>query len=272
MDRIFAVDPDDSASIIHTPASKALHDLPQLRSCIGQLCEEVWPAASRTVDAIQKWTHTDDGNGINARSLQPTVAEDQDPSHTGWNLANSTPDPLYTFLTHHPRRAAQFAESMSFFHAQPGFELSHLTSGFDWAAKVGPGGLVVDIGGNQGEVSFAIAKSHPEIRFIVQDLEGAIDSRNSEPVLPATAKDEREKAPAHPNVTFMVHDFFSPQPVKGADVYLLRWILHNWPDAYAIQILQNLIPALKSGARILIMEHLMPEPGALGRYAERQAR
>jgi chemotaxis methyl-accepting protein methylase len=44
---------------------------------------------------------------------------------------------------------------------------------------------------------------------------------------------------------FKPHGFFTEQPVKNADVYFLRSILHNWSDKYAIEILTNLIPALK---------------------------
>jgi O-methyltransferase domain len=223
------------------------------------------------VDAIQKWSHK--GNGVTVNSIEVRgelqgLMEDEEPSHTGWNLANGTEEHLYSFLNHDKRRGKQFAESMSFFHAQPGFEFEHLTRVFDWEGKVGQGGLVVDIGGNQGEVSLAVARANPGMRFVVQDLEAAIKSRETQGL--QGSKNDLEKP--LPDVQFMVHDFFEPQPVKGADLYLLRWILHNWPDAYAVKIIQNLISALKRGARILVVEHVMPEPRVLGRYAERQAR
>jgi hypothetical protein len=50
----------------------------------------------------------------------------------------------------------------------------------------------------------------------------------------------------------MQHDFFTPQPVKDADIYLYRWIFHNWDDEKSISILRNLIPALKKGAMIQV--------------------
>lgn len=270
LDRVFEIDSNDPQFITHTPASKALHDSPGLRACIGQLCEELWPAASRTVDAMEKWTQrnggsykrsvTDDHNDEAAAST-----EDEEPSHTGWSLANGTDEAFYNFLSHHERRGKQFADSMSFFHAQPGFEYGILAREFDWGSKVGHDGMVVDIGGNQGEVSFAVARLHPEIRFVVQDLESAIISREK-----YGSKDGLRDSAL--NVQFMVHDFFTEQPVKDADVYLLRWILHNWPDAYAVNIIRNLIPALKRGARILVVDRVMLEPGISRRYTERQAR
>ncbi|KAJ5667571.1 O-methyltransferase [Penicillium longicatenatum] len=39
---------------------------------------------------------------------------------------------------------------------------------------------------------------------------------------------------------FMVHDSFTPIPVRDADVYWLRYILHDWDDASCIEILSNL--------------------------------
>jgi hypothetical protein len=44
-------------------------------------------------------------------------------------------------------------------------------------------------------------------------------------------------------------------------VYFFRWILHNQSDKYAIKLLENLIPALKKGSKIVINDHCLPEPG-----------
>jgi hypothetical protein len=61
-------------------------------------------------------------------------------------------------------------------------------------------------------------------------------------------------------VEIVAHDFFTPQPVKNVDMYLFRWIFHDWSDKYSVLILQNLIPALKHGARIVIGEVCLPGP------------
>ena len=72
-------------------------------------------------------------------------------------------------------------------------------------------------------------------------------------------------------ISFMAHDFFTPQPIT-ADVYFFRFIFHDWPDKYGISILQNLVPALKPGARVLINEFCLPEPGMISAYKERVLR
>jgi hypothetical protein len=68
----------------------------------------------------------------------------------------------------------------------------------------------------------------------------------------------------------MKHDFFTPQVVKDADVYLYRWIFHNWGDDQSVEILRAAIPALKPGAKVLINDGCLPAPGT-GHWHEEKA-
>ena len=110
-------------------------------------------------------------------------------------------------------------------------------------------------------MSIRLASSFPKLHFIVQDLASTVDSAASS--LPPELSDR---------VEFMPHDFFTEQPVKGADLYLFRWIFHNWLDDYCIKILHSLIPALKKGAMIVINDNVLPEPGTMGLWQERRLR
>jgi len=94
---------------------------------------------------------------------------------------------------------------------------------------------------------------------IVQDLESVVASASVPPEL-----SER--------VSFMPHDFFTPQPVAGADVYFLRLILHNWSDTYCLRILSSLLPALKDGCKVIVEDNLMPDYGSKPLWKERKAR
>ena len=53
------------------------------------------------------------------------------------------------------------------------------------------------------------------------------------------------------------HNFFAPQPVKDADIFVVRFILHDWPDKYCYQILRRLREAAAPFTRLMIIEHLM---------------
>jgi 6-hydroxytryprostatin B O-methyltransferase len=68
---------------------------------------------------------------------------------------------------------------------------------------------------------------------------------------------------------FHAHDFFQPQPVSGAGVYLLRMILHDWPGEDAARILANLVPAMSNRSRILVMDIILPAPGSIPVSRER---
>ena len=125
---------------------------------------------------------------------------------------------------------------MSFYTTADEFSLRHLTEGYPWDSI---SGTVVDLGGSHGDAAFAMAAKYPDLRFIVQDLPSVIENAQRKQGI---------------NVDFMAHDFFTEQPVNGADVYYSRWTLHNWPDKYCVRILKALVPALKKGAKVLLVE------------------
>ena len=58
----------------------------------------------------------------------------------------------------------------------------------------------------------------------------------------------------------MAHDFFTPQPVKGARAYYLHGVIHDWADAEAGRILGHLRDAMTTGySKLLIHDHVLPE-------------
>ena len=117
------------------------------------------------------------------------------------------------------------------------------------------------MGGNQGYASFAIAEKFPNLKFIVQDTAGM---RTPETI--ATVPDHLRD-----RVSLTTHDFFTPQTVV-AELYFFRWIFHGFSEKYCVKILQALIPALKRGARVVINDGTLPEPGTVGYMEEKSMR
>ncbi|KAK7943968.1 uncharacterized protein PG986_013081 [Apiospora aurea] len=113
---------------------------------------------------------------------------------------------------------------------------------YDWASA--GKASVVDIGGSAGHDAFALAQKFPDLTITVQDLPQVRSS--FEASRPAAVADR---------VSFSAHSFFEPQPVQ-ADIYLIKLILHDWPDAECLKILRGLIPALRPGAKVIILEYL----------------
>ena len=183
-----------------------------------------------------------------------------EPNETAFNLAFNTSRPFYLELEPTPERARRFGGAMRWMSQGGRFSNDHLIRGYDWAAFDHEGGMIVDVGGGHGAVSQALAVATQHVKFVVQDL-------------PVTAIQGRKLLPAalQERVSFMPHDFFEEQPVKGANVYFLRYILHNWSDKYALRILKALVPAMKSGSRIVVYEFL-PGDRATTMWADKQTR
>lgn len=138
------------------------------------------------------------------------------------------------------------------------YNASHVVNNYDWKS-LGPVQMV-DVGGGAGHVSMELAKHFPNLSVIVQDMEKMVEEANGN--IPGELEDR---------FRFMVHDMFVTQPVQ-ADVYLFRWVFHNWSDKYCALILKALIPALIPGARIIINETCMPEPGGISHWREKYLR
>lgn len=112
--------------------------------------------------------------------------------------------------------------------------------------------LLVDVGGAGGEDLLAFHKAQPSLpgRLMLQDLPTSIDSLDA-----ATF--------AQQGVEIMGHDFFTPQPVRGAKAYYLKVVLHDWPDAQCSEILTQLRSAMTTGySRILLDEIIVPDEKA----------
>ena len=116
------------------------------------------------------------------------------------------------------------------------------------------------MGGSNGHVSMAISKAYPRLNFVVQDRTAEITQWQDE--LP----DEFVG-----RIKYEYHDFFTIQQTK-ADVYFLRYIIHNWADIDAVEIVRGLTPALETGTRLIIMEYLGPCGRNMGEFEERTYR
>ena len=114
--------------------------------------------------------------------------------------------------------------------------------------------IFVDVGGAGGHQCVEFRAKYPDIpgRVILQDQPPVVEQ--AEGALPV-------------GIEAMAHDFFTPQPIKGARAYYMRTILHDWPDESAVKILENIRTAMDEKSIILIDDIVMkenrPEPRAV---------
>lgn len=122
------------------------------------------------------------------------------------------------------------------------------------------------MGGSTGTSAIELAKAFPHLSFVVQDLDANAESGRKAAALSLPTD-------VVSRITFQGHDFTQPQPVQGADVYLLRMILHDWPDDGAAEILKNIITAMdQTKSKLLIMDTVLPKPGSVPVSVERIVR
>ncbi|KAI1761277.1 putative O-methyltransferase [Hypoxylon sp. FL1150] len=217
--------------VAHSAASRQIAEDPSIADWVGANVDDMWPAAEKVVDALAKW---------------PLA---QEPNQTGFAMANLTSKSFYTQLSQGLERTRRFGGAMGFFTTGLGYSLHHLTDNYPWNSL--GHGTVVDLGESHGETAFALARNYPDLHLVVQELPDVIGNSKEQPGV---------------NVKFMAHDFFEEQPIKNADVYLYRWIFHNWPDKYCGKALA---PALKTGFRVFIMDSVIPPPGSIEQADQR---
>lgn len=227
----------EDGRIAHSALTRAIVDVPNFSSFITGALDDTWVAAPFVVPAMRKWPGS------------------QEPNQTAFNLAQGTDLPFFEELGKKAESSGAFADRMSFFMSSPGMSLDYAIEGYTWAAH--KGGTIVDVGGSHGVVALKLSEKFPGMQITVQDRPEVV---------------ARAPKSLTGQVEFQAHDFFTEQPIKGADVYFFRWIFHDWSDKYCIAILRALIPALRTGSRVLMMEAIVPEPGTISGFQERPLR
>ncbi|KAF4633859.1 hypothetical protein G7Y89_g4253 [Cudoniella acicularis] len=117
-------------------------------------------------------------------------------------------------------------------------------------------------------MSFFEARPDLEVRYVV-DEESLKWQEVMKMDLESVLKGVHPPSDVQERVTFSPHNFFEEQPIKDTDVYFLRWVLHDWSDAYAVNILRALVPALRKESRVVINDAYLPEFGAISLYQQR---
>jgi orsellinic acid C2-O-methyltransferase len=108
--------------------------------------------------------------------------------------------------------------------------------------------VIVDVGGGNGSLAAGILRVHPQLRAIICDLPAGL----------AGTREYLSRRGVSDRCTTVEADFFEKVPI-GGDVYLLKNIIHDWDDERAALILSACRRASGPGARILLLERLLPE-------------
>ena len=150
--------------------------------------------------------------------------------------------PIFDYYAKHPEKSELFDQAMAEF-SRPiakAIVMSYAFSGID---------RLVDVGGGDGSLLSVILRAHPRMKATL--LEGPWAAERARRSIDAAGLGERCEVVAG--------DFFASVPA-GGDAYLLKNVLHDWNDERALALLASCHRAMKQGARLLIVELIIP-PG-----------
>lgn len=106
---------------------------------------------------------------------------------------------------------------------------------------------VADVGGGFGEMLAILLAAHPRMRGTLFDLPPAI----------AGAAEHLAMAGVAERCELVAGSFFDSVP-HGADLYLLKSVLHSWDDEHCRLILHNCRDAMVKDSRLMLVERIMP--------------
>ena len=160
----------------------------------------------------------------------------------GSGYAHANGAEMFLHFADHPEVGAIFDRAMT-------YETATIAPYVIEAGNFGRFGTVADIGGSHGALLAAVLRAHPGLNGILFDRSRVIPA--AEAALAAAGLSDRTECVAG--------SFFKSVP--AADAYLLKNILHDWPDDRCVMILQCCRDAINDGGRLLVVERVL-ETGA----------
>lgn len=107
---------------------------------------------------------------------------------------------------------------------------------------------VADVGGGHGRLLSAVLNAAPAVQGILYDLPQVVEG----------APELLGRYGTADRVRVLEGSFFDSVP-EGADAYLLKNIIHDWPDEQALTILRNVRAAAGPGTTLLLVEAVIPD-------------
>ena len=152
--------------------------------------------------------------------------------------------PLFDWFAANPCERRVGAEAL---RAASAADDAAILAAYDFPAE----GVVADIGGGQGSLLATILAARPGLRGILLDTPQVIGLAG--PRMAAAGLDAR--------CSLVAGDFFDAVP-KGANICILKKVLHDWDDDCALAILRRCRAAMRDGSRLIVAEMVIPDGNA----------
>jgi hypothetical protein len=154
--------------------------------------------------------------------------------------------PFYGYLNEHPENLKIFGEAMT---SLSGTENPEFVAAFQKVYEPGRVRTLIDVGGGFGSLLALILKKNARLKGVLFDLPAVIERARQDRHLTAAGIAGR--------CSFGGGDMFESVP-RGADAYVMKYILHNWDDEHCVKLLRNCRQAMNAGGRILVADSVLP--------------
>lgn len=148
---------------------------------------------------------------------------------------------IWKYFANNPQDAAVFNDSMSGVTAATNEAVTTLYdfSGFN---------KIVDVGGGHGGLISGILKKNPNLRGVLFDAPEVIEG----------ARPKIEAAGLSDRLETQSGDFFEAVP-GGGDVYIMKWIIHDWDNERSNTILGHIRNQISANGRLILVDCVVPE-------------
>ena len=149
--------------------------------------------------------------------------------------------PVFEFLKQNPAEAQIFNDAMS--------ALSMIDSPAVAGAYSFEGiRSIVDIAGGHGLLLATILERNPHLQGTLYEMPHVLEGAMSGPLKPVMER-----------CTLASGDMFSSVP-SGADAYIMKHIIHDWPDDRCVQLLKACRKGVNPGGKLLVVDSVI-QPG-----------
>jgi len=146
----------------------------------------------------------------------------------------------FDYLTDEPELAKIFNDAMT---SLSGLSALTVVAGYSFGSFP----TIVDVGGGHGELLAGILEATPNVRGVLYDKPEVVAGAPA--LLSAHGVEDR--------VLVQGGSFFDGVP-SGGDAYVLKNVIHDWPDGQAVAILRNVRAAIRADATLLLVEVVLP--------------
>jgi hypothetical protein len=149
--------------------------------------------------------------------------------------------PIFDYFKQHPEEAQIFNDAMTSISTGDSPAVVDAYS-FDGIRTI------VDVGGGHGLLLATILERNPQMKGILYDAPHVIEGAKNGPLKPVMER-----------CTLASGDMFSSVPA-GADAYIMKHIIHDWPDELCIKILKACRKEVNPGGKLIVLDDVI-QPG-----------